>query len=143
MNEKIMNQKCWWESEPVPWSGTIFDKFALKDNDYREKRIQFLRDEIVEGNGDKRGEISIDRARLMTESYKASEGEPMVIRRAMAFRHVLQNIPIYVPEGQLLMGYPSTKRNGVEIEPEFHCSWLLNETEINGEKMREIDSIPI
>ena len=72
MNEKIMNQKCWWESEPVPWSGTIFDKFALKDNDYREKRIQFLRDEIVEGNGDKRGEISIDRARLMTESYKAS-----------------------------------------------------------------------
>ena len=143
MNDNIKRQDCWWEREKTPWSGTLFDGFALKEDSYREKRIQMLRDEIVEGNDGKRGEISIDRARLLTESYQETEGEPMVIRRAKAFKHVLENIPIYVPEGQLLMGYPSSKRNGVEIEPEFHSSWLLNEAEINGKKMREIDSIPV
>ena len=143
MNDNIRRQDCWWEREKTPWSGTLFDGFALKEDNYREKRIQMLRDEIVDGNDGKRGEISIDRARLLTESYQKTEGEPMVIRRAKAFKHVLENIPIYVPEGQLLMGYPSSKRNGVEIEPEFHSSWLLNEAEINGKKMREIDSIPV
>ena len=143
MNENIKRKDCWWEREKTPWSGTLFDGFALKEDNYREKRIQLLRDEIVDGNDGKRGEISIDRARLLTESYQETEGEPMVIRRAKAFKHVLENIPIYVPEGQLLMGYPSSKRNGVEIEPEFHSSWLLNEAEINGKKMREIDSIPV
>lgn len=143
MNSKIQQQSGWWEREKTAWSGDIFNKFALKEDNYREKRIQFLREEIVEGNDGKRGEISIERARLLTESYKSTEGEVAVIRRAKAFKHVLENIPIYVPEGQLLMGYPSAKKNGVEIEPEFHSSWLLNEVEINGKTMREIDSIPI
>lgn len=143
MNSKIQRQQCWWEREKTPWSGEVFDRFALKEDSYREKRIQLLRDEIVEGNDGKRGEISIDRAKLLTESYRETEGEAPVIRRAKAFRHVLENIGIYVPEGQLLMGYPSSKKNGVEIEPEFHSAWLLNETEINGTVMREIDSIPI
>lgn len=143
MDGRIQQQLCWWEKEPTAWSGGVFDQFSLKEDSYREKRIQFLRDEIVEGNDGKRGEISIDRARLLTESYKETEGEASVIRRAKAFKHVLENIPIYVPEGQLLMGYPSSKRNGVEVEPEFHSAFLLNEVDINGRKMREIDSIPV
>ena len=51
MNDNIKRQDCWWEREKTPWSGTLFDGFALKEDSYREKRIQMLRDEIVEGNG--------------------------------------------------------------------------------------------
>lgn len=102
-----------------------------------------MRDEIIEGTLGKRGIISIDRAKLLTESYKNTEGEAAVIRRAKAYRHVLENIPIYVPDQQLLMGYPSSKRNGAEVEPEFHCSWLEAIENINGVKMREIDSFPV
>ena len=143
MKNRYENQTCWWEREKTPWAGQTYEDFTLKKDNDKEKRIQFLRDEILEGNYGKRGVISIDRARLLTESYRATEGECAVIRRAMAFKHVLEHIPIYVPEHQLLMGYPSSQKNGVEIEPEFHCSWLENEVEIEGRNMREIDSLPV
>mgnify|MGYP003204610238 CR=1 FL=1 len=40
--------------------------------------------------------IESARAKLLTESYKATEGEPMVTRRAEAFAHILRNIPIII-----------------------------------------------
>ena len=47
-------------------------------------------------------EIETDRAVLLTESYKATEGMPIVRRRALAFKHILENLPVtiavnYVP----------------------------------------------
>ncbi len=143
MNNNIKQQSCWWERESVPWGGDIFEQFALKEDSDREKRVQLLRAEILEGNYGKRGVISIDRAKLITESYQRTEGECPVIRRAMAYKHILEKIPIYVPEHQLLMGYPSSQKNGVEVEPEFHASWLENQVEIEGKKMRELDSLPV
>ena len=136
-------QFCWWKNNSTPWTGELFDNFVLKEDSLKEKRIQHLRNEIIEGAYGKRGVISIDRAKLITESYKQTEGEASVIRRAKAHYHVLKNIPIYVPEHQLLMGYPSSKKNGAEIEPEFHCSWLDNVEVINGKQIRELDSFPI
>lgn len=143
MTGNLKKQTCWWTTENVQWSGEVFEQFALKEDDDAEKRIQFLRAEILEGNKGKRGIISIDRAKLITESYKKTEGEYPTIRRAQAFKHILENIPIYVPKHQLLMGYPSSKKNGVEVEPEFHASWLEQEVQIEGITMRELDSLPV
>ena len=39
-------------------------------------------------------EIESARARLITESYKATEDKPVIMRRALAFAHILDNIPI-------------------------------------------------
>lgn len=143
MTGRFADQYCWWERGNVPWTGELYKNFTLKEDSDREKRIQYLREEIIEGAYGKRGVISIDRAKLMTESYKRTEGEVAVIRRAKAQKHVLENIPIYTPEHQLLMGYPSSRKNGAEIEPEYHCAWLENIIDIDGEKMREIDSFPV
>ena len=41
-------------------------------------------------------EIESARARLITESYKETENEPMIMRRAKAFAHILENIPIII-----------------------------------------------
>ena len=41
-------------------------------------------------------EIESARAILLTESYKATEGEPIMMRRAKAFAHILDNIPIII-----------------------------------------------
>ena len=38
-------------------------------------------------------EVEADRGVLITESYKATEGEPIITRRAKAFQHILENIP--------------------------------------------------
>ena len=49
-------------------------------------------------------QISMERATLFMESYKATEGEPPIIRRAKAFRHVLENHQIVIDEWDLLVG---------------------------------------
>ena len=41
-------------------------------------------------------EIESARAVLITESYRQTENEPMIIRRAKAFQHILENIPIII-----------------------------------------------
>jgi len=61
--------------------GTEF-RFSGKTGEVREKIFPMQR------------EISIERARLMTESYKKTEEEPTIIKRAKAFRHILNKIKI-------------------------------------------------
>ncbi|MBW1819106.1 MAG: pyruvate formate lyase family protein, partial [Deltaproteobacteria bacterium] len=48
--------------------------------------------------------LGIERSRLLTESYKMTEGEPMVLRRAKALAHILRNMPVYIEEDQLIVG---------------------------------------
>ena len=42
--------------------------------------------------------IESARAKLVTESYKETEDEPIITRRAKAFAHILHNIPIIIRE---------------------------------------------
>ncbi|MBQ8827517.1 MAG: glycyl radical protein [Clostridia bacterium] len=69
-------------------------------------------------------EIDADRAVLVTESYKATENEPMVTRRSKAFEHILKNIPIVIREDELIVGSNSTKSRGCQTFPEFSYEWL-------------------
>ena len=46
---------------------------------------------LVENLYAKMPEIESARAVLITESYKQTENEPMIIRRAKAFQHILEN----------------------------------------------------
>jgi len=48
--------------------------------------------------------IGLERARLLTESYKTTEGEPMIIRRAKALEHILQNMTIYIQDHECIVG---------------------------------------
>ena len=41
---------------------------------------------------------------LWTESYRASEGQPQVIRQAKAFAHLLNNVPIEIYPDELIVG---------------------------------------
>ena len=42
------------------------------------------------------GRLSLWRARLITASYKETDGLPMPIRRAKAFEKILTEIPIFI-----------------------------------------------
>jgi pyruvate formate-lyase/glycerol dehydratase family glycyl radical enzyme len=53
-------------------------------------------------------QVCFERARLMTESYRRTEGQPTVIRRAKAFSAVLEGIPIQIGEGELIVGNVSS-----------------------------------
>ncbi|MDD5311615.1 MAG: pyruvate formate lyase family protein [Dehalococcoidia bacterium] len=48
--------------------------------------------------------IGMERGRFLTESYKMTEGEPMVIRRAKALEHILRNMTIYIQDHECIVG---------------------------------------
>ena len=49
---------------------------------------------LIDALFDHMPEIEADRAILLTESYRATEGEPIITRRAKAFAHICANLPI-------------------------------------------------
>ena len=64
-------------------------------------------------------EIEADRAVLLTESYKETEGLPIITRRALAFEKILDNIPIVIRPGELILGSTTKKPRGCQVFPEF------------------------
>lgn len=71
--------------------------------------------------------IEADRAELVTESYKATENLPIIKRRSAAFRHILENIPIVIRPGELIVGSNSVAPRGCQMYPEYSYKWMQKE----------------
>ncbi|MGO5442602.1 glycyl radical protein [Faecalimonas sp. LCP19S3_D12] len=82
---------------------------------------------LVENLFAKMPEIESARAVLLTESYRATENEPMIIRRAKAFEHILKNIPIVIRDEELIVGSTTLAPRGCQTYPEFSFEWLEDE----------------
>lgn len=89
----------------------------------KSDRIDFLKDTLYA----KMPEIESDRAVLITESYKATEGEPIIIRRAKAFKHILENIPITIRDRELIVGSATIHPRSCQVFPEYSFEWLEKE----------------
>ncbi len=86
-------------------------------------------DRLVKALYEKMPEIESDRAVLITESYKATEGEPIITRRAKAFEHILENLPIVIREDELIVGAATKSPRGCQVFPEYSFEWLEAEFE--------------
>lgn len=62
-----------------------------------------------------RPEIKLDlqRSRLMTESYKETDGQAMIIRRAKALAHVLNNMGIFIRDWERIVGFQTSDPEGL------------------------------
>lgn len=89
----------------------------------KSERIDKLKADLFK----KMPQIEADRAVLLTESYKMTEGEPMITRRAKAFKHILENIPITIREGELIVGSATKQPRSCQVFPEFSFEWLESE----------------
>ena len=92
---------------------------------------------LVEHLYAKMPEIESARAVLVTESYKQTEDQPMILRRARAFEHILKNIPIIIRENELIVGSSTIAPRGCQTFPEFSYEWL--EAEFDTVATREAD----
>ncbi len=92
---------------------------------------------LVEHLYAKTPEIESARAVLLTDSYKQTEHEPLIIRRAKAFAHVLKNIPITIRPDELVVGSSTVAPRGSQTFPEFSFEWL--EAEFDTLHSREAD----
>ncbi len=104
-------------------------KFTIE----KSPRIQRLVDHLYANMP----EIEADRAELITESYKQTEGQPIIKRRSAAFRHILENIPIVIRPDELIVGSNSIAPRGCQTFPEYSFEWL--ELEYDTFATREAD----
>lgn len=86
----------------------------------KSERITKLVDHLFE----KMPEIEADRGVLVTQSYRQTEGEPMITRRAKAFLHICENIPITIRPEELVVGSATKAPRGCQVFPEYSYEWL-------------------
>ena len=71
--------------------------------------------------------LSLERAKLVTESYQETTILPIILRRGEALKKILNNIPIYLDDGQLLAGDYGARPMAAEWFPEFSVEWVAKE----------------
>jgi pyruvate formate-lyase/glycerol dehydratase family glycyl radical enzyme len=89
------------------------------------ERINQLKKESLEAVQ----EVCVERARFLTEAYKATEREPMILRRAKALRNVLENMSVYIRPGGLIVGNQASKLRAASIFPEYTVGWIMDEVD--------------
>lgn len=75
--------------------------------------------------------LSLERARLVLQSYRETDGQSPVLRRAKAFARVLADMTVFIDDNPLV-GTLTQYRGGVQPYPEFSCDWMAEETEFHG-----------
>ncbi len=82
--------------------------------------------------------LCIEVFRLANESLDATVGESMVVRRAKLHKHILDNITIFIEEGDLLCGSGASKPFGMEVQYEYGV-WTPDEVEALKSEIYTID----
>ena len=83
--------------------------------------------ELVEHLFASKPQIESSRAVLLTESYRETEGQPIMARRAKAFAHILDHIPIVIRPGELVVGSSTVQPRSCQTFPEYSFEWLESE----------------
>ena len=74
--------------------------------------------------------MCIARAVLATEAYKSHEAQPVIVKRALTLKKILENIPIYIEDDALVVGSPASKPRSAEVFPELSVHWMVRELDI-------------
>jgi formate C-acetyltransferase len=97
------------------------------------KRVEKLREELLSYPK----AICTERARLITESYKATEGSHPYIVRAKALQHILENMTIYIRDGELIVGNQTSEPHRAFACAETGANWVLEQLDhFNTREMR-------
>jgi formate C-acetyltransferase len=86
--------------------------------------------------------VESERAVLVTESYKETEGLPAITRRAKAVEKIFNNLPVTVREDELIVGAITKKPRSTEICPEFSFDWVAKEFDTMGTRLADPFIIP-
>ncbi|QGU94464.1 formate C-acetyltransferase/glycerol dehydratase family glycyl radical enzyme [Clostridium bovifaecis] len=112
------------------------EQFDILAHDFTpSKRIQSNVDYVSKHHS----EIDPERAMLVTESYKATENQPMYLRRAKALYKFLEEKTIYIKPDELVVGNLAFKPLSSMIYPEYSYDWIIDEMENQPFDQRELE----
>lgn len=72
------------------------------------ERIHYMKDRVV----NKKPEMDLENARILTESFQETAGEPLCIRKAKAFRRQCQEKTVQIWDKELIVGCSGSKMRG-------------------------------
>ncbi len=98
---------------------------VLDKNSDAYARGQRMRDRVINA----KSYICIERARLITQSYKETEGQPTIIRRAKALYKILENMSVYILGDELIVGHQASRQRSAPLFPDFAVDWVDEEIE--------------
>ena len=102
----------------------------------RNVRQGYEKDEHERGMYRTSTRLNVVRNRLLTESYKATEGEPEVLRRAKALAHILKNLPVYIMPHERIVGHSGATPD--ELYYPIEVNWKSAWRAMNSDDAREI-----
>jgi len=85
--------------------------------------------------------IDIRRAEIITKYYKHAGPGPVEIKRAKAFRRILEGYFVQIDADELIVGKITEKPRGAPLFPEYSVKWILEELETFD--TREVDRYEI
>jgi len=68
--------------------------------------------------------LCLERTRLLTDTYKQTEGEPIVIRRAKGLARILEGMTVYIQPQELIVGNFASRPECVTHYPDLQWRWL-------------------
>ena len=102
------------------FSGRSDDGMCVADSMRNRPRIQ----KILKSFRLRKPRMAIERALLFTESYRTTDGQPVVLRWAKAIRHIMENISVEIMPDELIVGRAGPAGRYGILYPEIRCSWL-------------------
>jgi formate C-acetyltransferase len=84
-------------------------------------------------------EICTARYRLVTEFYMAHPELEGILKRALNFKNICENIPVRIDDGEIIVGGQSGKYRATAIYPENSAIWIKEEIESRLVSTRDID----
>jgi formate C-acetyltransferase len=86
--------------------------------------------------------VESERAVLVTEAYKETEGLPAITRRAKAVEKIFNNLPVTIRDDELIVGAITKNPRSTEICPEFSFDWVAKEFDTMGSRLADPFQIP-
>jgi formate C-acetyltransferase len=68
-----------------------------------------------------------ERAEILTETFRRTEGLPIGLRRARAFEAILARMTIYISPDELIVGNQARRPRSAPVFPEFNVDWIEEE----------------
>ena len=100
-----------------------------------ESFIPFIKENILNA----KPHIMTDRARIATEVYQENPASPSETRRAKTFKRLLEELPVHIREGEVIVGVEGKQPGDALLMTEFATEWLAED--IDGFDSREDNSL--
>ncbi len=98
-------------------------KFRPTNNDCDFERIKVATEAMFK----RVATVCPQRAQIVTEVFKETENEPMILRKAKAFARTLEEMDIYIHPNMIIAGNQASSNFAAPVFPEYSIEWLVEE----------------